>query len=469
VRRVLTLTVVVAALLGAPANAQVPALSPPFTSSYAVNVIGTPAGVPPRFGGLTLKAGTTDKLLLGGEANSATGALYEVTVARDPQGHISGFVGTATRYADAAYNDGGVVYGPGNVVFLARWPVNELGQTKPGSTTTDKIISLGPLGIESSLVAQRFVPSGSPGSGRLKLVSYGGGAWYDATVTPDGSGTYDLVGVKEVTASRLSGGAVGFVYVNRGSAQFTRSSLLVSEYSAGQVAAYEVDANGDPIVSTRRTFITGLGGADGAFIDPVTGDFLFSTFGGANQVVVVSGFAKPPPPPVAGKKVNAIPAGGTVKIKRPGKKGFTTLKAGEQIPVGTTVDTTKGRVTLVTAAKGGGTAQADFYDGVFKIAQAKGSTLTTLTLVDRLACGAGKANAAAKKKRKRRLWGDGAGRFRTKGKHSAATVVGTRWLVEDTCTTTLTRVARGRVSVRDFAKKKTVIVKAGKKYVARAR
>jgi hypothetical protein len=469
VRRVLILTVVLAALLGAPANAQVPALSPPFTSSYAVNVIGAPAGVPPRFGGLTLKAGTTDKLLLGGEANGATGALYEVTVARDPQGHISGFLGTATRYADAAYNDGGVVYGPGNVLFLARWPVNELGQTKPGSTTTDKIISLAPLGIESSLVAQRFVPAGSPGSGRLKLVSYGGGAWYDATVTPDGSGTYDLVGVKEVTASRLSGGAVGFVYVNRGSAQFTRSSLLVSEYSAGQVAAYDVDANGDPIVSTRRTFITGLGGADGAFIDPVTGDFLFSTFGGANQVVVVSGFSKPPPPPVAGKKVNAIPAGGTVKIKRPGKKGFTTLKAGEQIPVGTTVDTTKGRVTLVTAAKGGGTAQADFYDGVFKIAQAKGSTLTTLTLVDRLACGAGKANAAAKKKRKRRLWGDGSGRFRTKGKHSAATVVGTRWLVEDRCTTTLTRVARGRVSVRDFAKKKTVIVQAGEKYVARAR
>ena len=34
---------------------------------------------------------------------------------------------------------------------------------------------------------------------------------------------------------------------------------------------------------------------------------------------------------------------------------------------------------------------------------------------------------------------------------------------------TLTRVARGRVSVRDFVKKKTVIVRAGKKYVARAR
>jgi hypothetical protein len=470
VRRVITLTAVLAALICAPASAQVPVLSTPFTSDYAVSDLGGPAGVPPRFGGLTLKAGATDKLLLGGTANEAGGAVYEVTVARDPQGHISGFVGAATRYADAAYNDGGVVYGPGGVLFLARWPQNELGQTKPGSAVTDKIIPLAPFGIESSLVAMRFVPPGSPGAGRLKLVSYGGGAWYDASVTPDGSGTYDLAGVKEVTASRLSGGAVGFVYVNRGSAQFTRPSLLVSEYGADQVAAYAVDANGDPIPSTRRTFITGLDGADGAFIDPMTGDFLFSTFGATNRVIVVRGFAAPPPAPVAGKKVNAIPAGGTVKVKRPGKKGFTTLKAGEQIPVGTTVDTTKGRVTLVTAANGGATAQADFYDGVFKIAQAKGSKLTTLTLVEKLACGGGgKANAAAKKKRKRRLWGDGAGKFRTKGKHSAATVVGTKWLVEDTCTTTLTRVARGRVSVRDFGKRKTVLVKAGKKYIARAR
>jgi hypothetical protein len=463
---------VLAGLLCAPAHAQVPTLAPPFASHYSVNVLQTPPGVPTRLGGLTLKAGTTDKLLLGGEANSATGALYEVTVARNPQGHISGFVGTATRYADAAYNDGGIVYGPGNVLFLARWPQNELGQTKPGSTITDKITPLGPFGIESSLVALRFVPQGSPGAGRLKLVSYSGGAWYDASVAPDGAGTYNLVAPKEVPASRLGGGAVGFVYVNAGSAQFTRPSMLVSEYQAGQVAAYAVDADGDPIVSTRRTLITGLSGADGAFIDPVTGDFLFSTFGSGDQVVVVSGFAKPLPPPVAGKKVNALPAGGTVKIKLPGKKGFRTLKVGQQIPVGTTVDTTKGRITLVTAGSGGSTAQADFYDGVFKIGQKrKGNRLTTLTLVEKLSCkgGAGKASAAAKKKKKRRLWGDGKGKFRTKGKHSAATVVGTRWLVADTCTTTTTTVKRGTVSVRDFVNRKTVTVKAGKKYVARRR
>ena len=161
-----------------------------------------------------------------------------------------------------------------------------------------------------------------------------------------------------------------------------------------------------------------------------------------------------------------LPHEGTVKVKVPGSNRFRELTEGEQLPVGTIVDTLKGRVTLVAA--GGQTA--DFYGGIFKIGQGKGAKpLTTLTLVEKLSCPkAGKAIAAAKKK-KRRLWGDGSGKFRTKGKHSAATVVGTKWLVEDRCTSTLTRVVRGRVSVRDFVKKKTVIVRAGKKYVARAK
>ena len=171
------------------------------------------------------------------------------------------------------------------------------------------------------------------------------------------------------------------------------------------------------------------------------------------------------PPPEAGTNVNVLLKSGTVKVKPPGRKRFRTLSQDEQLPVGTTVDTTKGRVTLVAA--GGQTA--DFYAGIFKIGQGKGARpLTTLTLTEKLSCPkAGNAIAAAKKQ-KRRLWGDGSGRFRTKGKHSAATVVGTKWLVEDRCKSTLTRVVRGRVSVRDFAKKKTVLVRAGKRYIARA-
>ena len=173
------------------------------------------------------------------------------------------------------------------------------------------------------------------------------------------------------------------------------------------------------------------------------------------------------PPPVAGQSVNVLPKSGTVKVKLPGSKRFRTLAAGEQLPVGTVVDTLKGRITLVAA--GGQTA--DFYGGVFKIGQGKGAMpLTTLTLVEKLSCAKpGKASAAAKKKRKRRLWGDGKGRFRTKGKYSAATVRGTKWLTEDRCGSTLTRVRKGRVAVRDFVKRKTVVVRAGKKYVAKRR
>jgi hypothetical protein len=173
------------------------------------------------------------------------------------------------------------------------------------------------------------------------------------------------------------------------------------------------------------------------------------------------------PPPQAGKTVNALPAQGTVKIRLPGGERFVELDEGQQVPVGTVFDTLKGRVTLVAA----GGQEATFYGGVFKIGQGSGAKpLTTLKLVEKLSCAKrGKASAAARKKKKRRLWGDGKGRFRTEGEFSSATVRGTKWLVEDRCTSTLTRVVKGSVSVRDKVKRKTVIVRAGKKYVAKSK
>jgi hypothetical protein len=88
--------------------------------------------------------------------------------------------------------------------------------------------------------------------------------------------------------------------------------------------------------------------------------------------------------------------------------------------------------------------------------------------------GARGAAVDAKKKKKGpkavlgKLWGSGKGKFRTNGKYSAATVRGTIWLVEDRCEGTLTKVRRGTVRVRDFRRKKTVTVKAGHTYLARA-
>ena len=62
----------------------------------------------------------------------------------------------------------------------------------------------------------------------------------------------------------------------------------------------------------------------------------------------------------------------------------------------------------------------------------------------------GATASAKRRKRVRRLWGDGKGSFRTSGRYSAATVRGTRWLTEDRCDGTITRVVRGEVRVDDF-------------------
>ena len=50
----------------------------------------------------------------------------------------------------------------------------------------------------------------------------------------------------------------------------------------------------------------------------------------------------------------------------------------------------------------------------------------------------------------RRLWGNGRGRFRTRGRYGAATVRGTKWLTDDRCDGTLVRVKRGKVAVKDL-------------------
>ena len=44
---------------------------------------------------------------------------------------------------------------------------------------------------------------------------------------------------------------------------------------------------------------------------------------------------------------------------------------------------------------------------------------------------------------------------------------GTKWLVQDSCAGTLTRVAQGVVTVRDNVKHKTIVVRAPKRYTAR--
>jgi ferric-dicitrate binding protein FerR (iron transport regulator) len=67
-----------------------------------------------------------------------------------------------------------------------------------------------------------------------------------------------------------------------------------------------------------------------------------------------------------------------------------------------------------------------------------------------------------------RVTSDAKGLYRTRGRHSAATVRGTKWLTADRCDGTLTKVKRGKVVVRDFRRKKSVALKAGQSYLAKA-
>ena len=173
------------------------------------------------------------------------------------------------------------------------------------------------------------------------------------------------------------------------------------------------------------------------------------------------------PTPVVNKTVVAREVRGTVKIRVRGSNRFVDLNAAQGIPVGSTVDTKRGTVELISIPRAGAAPEkAEFRDGIFRVTQSRG--ITDLKLTEALSCSK-RASAAQKKPKKRKLWGKGTGKFRTTGSYSAATIRGTEWLVQDTCTTTLTRVKTGVVSVRDKVKGRTIILRAGKRYTARAK
>jgi hypothetical protein len=172
-----------------------------------------------------------------------------------------------------------------------------------------------------------------------------------------------------------------------------------------------------------------------------------------------------PPEPVFHKTVVAGVVSGTIRFRAPGAKSFVTLTADQALPLGSTLDTRHGVMELSSVPRVGAHAQTSrFYSGLFKVTQP--GRVTQVALTQPLArCG--RAAGAAKKPRTRRLWGDGAGSFRTKGQYSSATVRGTKWLVQDSCAGTLTKVVRGVVTVRDAVRHKTVVLRAGKKYLAK--
>jgi hypothetical protein len=185
-----------------------------------------------------------------------------------------------------------------------------------------------------------------------------------------------------------------------------------------------------------------------------------------------------PQAPTVGEDLNVVLESGSIRIKLPGSGAFVALGADASIPVGSVVDARAGKVTLTTAHDNRGVTQSAAFTGsIFKVTQkpsARPVTKLRLRGGDFGSCPptAATASVAAiasvRRSARRSLWGSGHGRFRTIGRHGAATVRGTIWRTTDRCDGTLVRVRRGLVRVRDFSAHKTVLVSAGHSHLARA-
>ena len=257
---------------------------------------------------------------------------------------------------------------------------------------------------------------------------------------------------------------------------FTFDASSTTDDGAG-VTRYEWDLDGDGTYETD----TGTSPiATRTYDEPRDGPVRLratDNYGAAaetERTVTVTRLQQPPPPPelepTLGKIVDAIPMSGTVTYRVPGAKQFSVLTEGEHLPVGSTVDATRGRVRIISDDGFGHRQSGLFFKGAFIVRQRKVRfSPAELVLTDPPKR---KAAASARKRGRqaltvRELWGVSRGHFRTRGRFASATVRGTQWITRDLPNGTLVRVRRGVVTVRDFIKHKSVTVRAVRSYFTR--
>lgn len=275
-----------------------------YASAYSLRTVASIPGVPRAYGGVTIRADAPDVLLVAGNCDTPDAKIYQVTVQRGTDGHIAGFTGVATVLASTPGRPGddtppwtGLVgdwdYGPGNVLFYTAWD-NSLSQILPGGSAPAKQVDLGEtIGLTANTVV--VVPAGLPGAGRFKLGTRHHHFWFDVPLTPDGMGTYN-VGSPTTTIEGADIAFVAAAYVPAGTPKFSKASVVVCD--TDRICTFEVDANGDPVVGSQRTFVTGLDGPDGIGRDPATGDLIFVSTDANLGFFVLGSFASGPPPTV---------------------------------------------------------------------------------------------------------------------------------------------------------------------------
>ena len=190
--------------------------------------------------------------------------------------------------------------------------------------------------------------------------------------------------------------------------------------------------------------------------------------------------AAAPPPPVLGKSEDVSPVTGIVFIKSP-SGAYVPLTGATQIGTGTQIDALNGSLQLVASVGKNKKEHGIFGGAVFKLTQA-GSGIrkgfTTLTTVESAFKGApsyslctkhtaADASVAASSRTVQLLHASAHGKFTTKGRYGAATVLGTKWTIADLCNGTLVHDITDSVKVTDFVQHKTIIIHAGQSYLVR--
>ena len=185
--------------------------------------------------------------------------------------------------------------------------------------------------------------------------------------------------------------------------------------------------------------------------------------------------------PQLSKTANLAPVEGVVLVQLPGSKAFVSLTTLTQVPLGTIIDATHGKVSVTASEPNGSTETGEYFGGRFRLTQdPNGTVVATLTggnfsvcpttreRVHKDSSGPSARASASRKHTVRKLWTNAHGKFSTRGHYAAGAVQGTEWLTEDLCEGTLIRVTRDRVAVTNFVRHRHVEVRAGHSYLAKA-
>jgi len=202
-------------------------------------------------------------------------------------------------------------------------------------------------------------------------------------------------------------------------------------------------------------------------------------------------------PPIAGERVVVKVLSGDVFVKLPASRtfkqvplsGFVPLKGQAALPIGTIVDTRKGRLSMQSTVDGrrigagGRTQTAILSAGIFQIRQRRAALGSTARISTDLAlqsapgaeasCVQTGSSGPIKGRGRNTVRGLTAatekGLFRIVGAAGISTATDATWATKDRCDGTRTDVGKGTVTVLNRSTDETTTVKAGRSYLVKAK